>query len=101
MIMPRSKKMYFCVPIGLALPLIFLALTILQVAMAAWLSDIGQYDVVPIFYVFAILSLLIAVCTIPKVAWRVEILSSSIVCKCVLPHSAFALEYENCTVGMD
>lgn len=101
MTISQSKKTYLCVPIGLGLPLIFLGLTVLSIVMALWLVRVEQNDVVPIFYTFSFLSLSIAATTFVRAIWRVEIKQDSIVCKGLMPHNAFALEYEKCTIGMD
>ena len=97
----RSKKTYFCVPIGLGLPIIFLLLTVLSIVMALWLIQIGQNDVAPIFAFFALLAIAIAAITFVKAVQRVEIQSNIIVCKSLLPRSTFSMEYDKCTIGMD
>lgn len=103
MIMPQSKKSYLCVPIGLGLPCIFFVLTGVCVYSALWARNIApaQNDVVLIFYTFAFLSLLFAVVLFEKAVWRVEVYQDSIVCKGLMPHHTFSLEYEKCTIGMD
>ena len=101
MTISQSKKTYLCVPIGLGLPLVFLGLTVLSIAMALWLVRVDQNDVVPIFLAFSLLSVSIAVTTFGKAIWRVEIKQDSIICKGLMPHHTFSLAYEKCTIGMD
>lgn len=97
----QNKNVYWCVPIAFGLPIIFFALTILSIFMILWLIQIGQSDVAPIFYFFACSSFSIAVVTLAKAIWRIEIQQDVIVCKGILPQNTFSLEYEKCTVGID
>ena len=99
--MPKDKKTYLCVPIGMGLPIIFLALTGVSIVMALWVVRVGQNDVAPIFYACAALSVSITAVTFVKAVWRVEIHRNIIVCKGLMPRNTFSLEYEKCTIGMD
>ena len=101
MTISRSNKTYLCVPVGLGLPLIFLGLTVLSIAMALWVVQVGQEDCVPIFLTFSFLSFSIAVITFGGAVWRVEIGQAAITCKGLWPYNTFSLEYEKCTIGMD
>lgn len=101
MTMLQGKKTYLCVPIGLGLPIVFLLLTVLSIVMTLWVVQVGQTDVAPIFGIFILLAFSIAVVTFVKTIQRVEIQSRAIVCKGLLPRSAFSIEYEKCTIGMD
>lgn len=97
----QGKKTYLCVPIGFGLPIVFLLLTVLSIVMTLWVVQVGQNDVAPIFGFFALLAFSIALVTLVKTTQRVEIQSEAIVCKGLLPRSAFSIEYEKCTIGMD
>ena len=101
MTMLQGKRTYLCIPIGLGLPIVFLLLTVLSIVMALWVIQVGQNDVAPIFGFFALLAFSIALVTVVKTTQRVEIQSEAIVCKGLLPGSAFSIEYEKCTIGMD
>ena len=101
MTMLQSKKTYFCIPIGLGLPIVFLLLTVLSIVMTLWVIQIEQNDVAPIFAFFAFLAIAIAAITFVKAVQRVEIQSNVIVCKSLLPRSTFSMEYDKCTIGMD
>ena len=101
MTMLQGKKTYLCIPIGLGLPIVFLLLTVLSIVMTLWVIQVEQNDVAPIFGFFALLAFSIALVTLVKTTQRVEIQSEAIVCKGLLPGSAFSIEYEKCTIGMD
>lgn len=101
MTMLQGKKTYLCVPIGLGLPIVFLLLTVLSIVMTLWVIQVGQNDVAPIFCAFALLAFFIAVVSFVNATQRVEIQGEAIVCKGLLPRSAFSIEYDKCTIGMD
>ena len=101
MTMLQGKKTFFCVPIGLSLPIVFLLLTVVSIVMTLWVIRIGQNDVAPIFVFCALLAFSISACTFVRTSQRVEIQSEAIVCKGLFPRSAFSIEYDKCTIGMD
>lgn len=90
-----------CIPIGLGLPIVFLLLTVLSIGMALWVIQIGQNDVAPIPCISALFAFSIAVVSFVNTTQRVEIQGEAIVCKGLLPRSAFSIEYDKCTIGMD
>ena len=103
MTMLHKKLVYLCVPIAFGLPLIFLALTALQIVTALWVLQVEPHalDIVVICCMFALLALSISTITFINAIWRIEIQQNSIICKGLMPRDTFSLEYEKCSVGMD
>lgn len=93
-------KKFRCVPIAIGLPVIFLCLLALCLAIAAdcyFEEDAGGMIV---FLVFSLTALGLAAYTFVPGIQRVEIHPDFILCK-GFPGQAFRMRYEDCSVGMD
>lgn len=101
MVGKQKAKTFLCVPISLGLPCIFLVASALHFIMALWLLQKVEIAVTLLLCTFSFFSLFMVIFTGMKSVWRVNILQKCIICKGLLPHNTFSLEYEKCTIGMD
>lgn len=101
--MKKQKTSYFCVPIAMALPIVFLILTGLMLYMAWWVTDVpGDGKTTSILFLCMVpVTLSYAAFTMNTAIWRVELRENDIVCRGWLPKQTFSLAYETCTIGMD
>lgn len=90
-------KKYYCVPMALTLPVIFLfgsAICILE-----YFTIFSRED--PIMLYFAAFSFAFVLFLLPTSLKRIEIHSDKVICKGLFPHETFKIETLTCNVGMD
>jgi len=97
----QRKNTFRCVPIAVGLPIIFFILTLPQIYWMIFGITQERNDISVFFGCMTVLSLLFAVFTLPKAAQRIIILPTIVICRGILPQSAFYMNYDQCCVGMD
>lgn len=94
-------KKFYCTPGAIAIPIIFLAMIFVWVALITYWKDWGSEGIIPLTVAYVLLCLTGVIITLPYAMRRVEIYKDKIVCKCIFPSQTYEIEYEKCNLGIN